>query len=148
MRRMVRLQAVGVIAVASFGVLPAVEEVRQSLTANTSIGVAPWAYVVLWMGLVQWGYAIYLFQLPDFSSAWVTAHACLAVAVAYAIGWGAGMASGDEGRVIVLLGLAREHHAGQVTRWCLIMFSLSLLATYLLGRLSLRWKHRWEAESL
>ena len=142
-RRAVWYQAAGIAALALIGMLPAVWEIGEHLLVDQSPGVAPWAYLVLWLGVVQLGYVLYLVQLPDWSSVWVAAHACLLIAAVYAVGFGIGLSAGGESAVIVALGLADRHHTGQLTGWCLIMLSVSLLVSYLLGRYSLRWHRRF-----
>ncbi len=142
-RRVVLYQGIGIALLAVIGVLPAIWEIGAHLLADQSPGLAPWAFVVLCLGLVQLGYALYLVQLPDWSSVWVTAHACLLTAAVYAVGFGTGLSAGGESSVIVSLGLADRHHTGQLTGWCLIMLSVLLLVAYLLGRYSLRWQRRF-----
>ncbi len=134
---------IGLSATALVGMAPALWEVVEHLRADKSPGVAPWAHLVLWVGVVQLSYAIYLIQLPDWSSVWMTAHASLLVSAFYAMGLGIGMFSGRQASgAIVALGLADRQHTGQLTRWCVIMLSLTLLVTYFLGRLSLRLHRR------
>ena len=142
-RRLVMYQAMGIAAIALIGMFPAGWEIGEHLLADRSPGVAAWAYVVLWLATVQLGYALYLVQLPDWSSLWVAAHACLLIAAVYAVGFGAGLAAGGESSLIVALGLSDRHHSGQLTGWCLIMLSVSLLVAYLLGKYSLRWHGRF-----
>jgi hypothetical protein len=133
----------GLSATALVGMAPALGEVVEHLRAEHSPGVAPWAHLVLWVGVIQLSYAIYLIQLADWSSAWMTAHASLLVSAFYAMGLGVGLFSGRQASgAIVALGLTDRHHTGQLTGWCLIMLSLTLLVTYFLGRLSLRWHRR------
>jgi hypothetical protein len=142
-RRTVFCQALGVAVLALVGMSPAIWEIGEHLFADRSPGLATWAYLVLWLGLVQLAYAVYLAQLPDWSSLWVVAHACLLIAAIYGVGLGIGLSAGGESWIIVVLGLADRHHAGQLTGWCLILTSVSLLAAYLLGRYSLRWHRRY-----
>ena len=142
-RRAVSYQAAGIALLALIEILPAAWEIGEHLLVDPSPGVAPWAYLVLWLAVVQIGYALYLIQLPDFSSVWVAAYACLLIAAVYAVGFGVGLSAGGESAVIVALGLADRHHTGQLTGWCLIMLSVSLLVSYLLGRYSLRWHRRF-----
>lgn len=141
-QRTVLYHGLGLASTALIGMLPALWEVAQHLRADQSTGIAPWAHVVLCLAVIQLGYAIYLIQIPDWSSAWVTALACLVASAIYAVGLGVGLSAGVESSVITNLGLADRLHAGQLTRWCLIMLSLSLLSTYFLGRLSLSWHRR------
>ena len=77
--------------------MPALAEIGAHLRADSSPGVAPWAYVVLWLGLLQLGYAVYLIQLPDWSSLWTAAQASLLVAAALC-GRAGGRTGGQAGK--------------------------------------------------
>lgn len=142
MRRTAIIHAMGIASIAAAEMLPAAAEMVEHFRAPESPGVALWAYVILWIACVQLGYAVFLVLLPDWASAWVVAQACLLISAIYAIGLSAGLFAGGESEWIVQFGLADQHHAGHLTRWCLLMLSLLLLVTYLLGRFSLVWHHR------
>ena len=61
-RRTVFYYGCAVAALALFGTLPAMWEIREHLHTEHSSGIAPWAYLLLWLGVVQLGYAVYLDQ--------------------------------------------------------------------------------------
>ena len=58
-RRAVSYQAAGIALLALIEILPAVWEIGEHLLVDPSPGVAPWAYLVLWLAVVQIGYALY-----------------------------------------------------------------------------------------
>jgi hypothetical protein len=91
------------------------------------------------LAAVQLAYAIYMAQVPDWSSMWVAAQASLCVAAIYATGLGIALFAGPGSAILNALELADRQPSGQMQWWCLIVFSLSLLLSYLLGRTSLRW---------
>lgn len=101
-------------------------------------GVATWALVLLLLGVLQGVYALYLVQLPDWSTVWVVSIAMLVLAAVYAMLL-AVLALGG-GNMPLASALELDEFADQRPELvCLIMLSLSGLLSYLLGRASYRW---------
>jgi hypothetical protein len=105
-----------------------------------SPGVSRWAFVILLLGCLQIAYALYVAQLPDWSSVWVLALACLALAALYALVLALILMSSADNPIIHWLHLDRAPR-GKSARWCFMMLSLSSLLAYFAGRFSVRW-HR------
>src|SRR5262245_33031685 len=76
-----------VFAAALLSVVPAVWDVSDYFRRPDGLdsrGVARWALAALLLAVVQVAYAIYLFQLPDWTTVWVVTLLLLAIAGLYA----------------------------------------------------------------
>jgi hypothetical protein len=107
---------------------------------DDSPGVARWALLILLVGCVQIAYAVYVVQLPDWSSVWVLALACLALAASYALILALILMSSNDNSILDWLHLDRAPRS-KSARWCFMMLSLTSLLAYFAGRFSVRW-HR------
>jgi hypothetical protein len=106
-------------------------------------GVANWALLLLMLGLVQGAYALYLVQLPDWSTVWAASLLMLILAACHAMLL-AVLALGG-GNTPLATALELNEFADQRPELvCLMMLALTGLASYLLGRTSFRW-HKSEA---
>jgi hypothetical protein len=100
-----------------------------------------WAVAVLGVGLLQVVYAIYLAQVPDWSSVWVVFLATLGTAAAYAAVMGLRLLASPGNPVLIALELeATRFSAGQQAGWCLIMMLLNVAVSYAAGRLGAAWR--------
>ena len=128
------------LAAALFGVAPAVWDVLQSFqTAEASL-VARWALVVLALCIVQVAYAVYLAQLPDWTSGWVVTVFALASAALYAGLLGVTAFAGENSRLVHSLHLTEYVASGRAPIWCLCMTSIMATLAFFGGRMSLRWR--------
>ena len=109
---------------------------------DDSPGVSRWAFLILMLGIVQVAYAVYIAQLPDWSSVWVLALVSLTLASAYAMILAVVLLSATDNGVIAWLHLDQAPRA-KAARWCFMMLSLTSLLAYFAGRFSVRW-HRIE----
>ncbi len=131
--------AVGVVAL--LGMLPAALEIADHFRfIDDSPGIARWAWLLILLGTIQLAYAVYLVQLPDWSSVWVVALMWLVVATLYAMLLGIVLLSSADNGVLQWLDLDQVTRA-KSARWCFMMLSLNSLLTYMAGRTSVRW-HR------
>ena len=142
--------AAGMIAAALFGIAPAAWDVVDYLQYYDEAAdphVARWALVLILLGVVQTAYAIYLFQLPDWTSVWVVTLYSLALAGLYALGLGLVLISGDDGLLVGPRGLqlADKLASGKAGLWCVAMTCVSTIIAFFAGRLSAQWRR---AESL
>jgi len=138
------------IAAALFGIAPAVWDVVEYLQYYDEAAdphVSRWALVLFLLGVVQAAYAIYLFQLPDWTSVWVVTIYSLALAGLYALGLGLVVISGDDGLFVGPHGLqlADKLASGKAGLWCVAMTCVSTIIAFFAGRLSAQWRR---AESL
>jgi hypothetical protein len=137
--------ALALAAAALFSVVPAVWDVVEFFRSAESIFVARWALALFFLGVVQLAYAVYLFQLPDWSSVWVVTIVSLALAGVYAAVLGLVLLSPPDGFLVGPSGLqlADKLAGGKAALWCLCMISVSTILAFFAGRLGASW-HRAE----
>jgi hypothetical protein len=133
--------ALGLAVIALIGVAPAVFDIVSHLRVPDSPGVAVWAYLSLWIAVIEISYAVYLAQLPDWSSLWVATMVTLVVSVAYAMLLGLTYLSRPDSWLARSLDLSEYLAGGRAAGWCFIMLCLTSMMSYLSGRLSVRWHH-------
>ena len=137
--------ALGVVAAALFGIAPAVWDVVEFVRYYDLVDsphVARWALVLLLLGVVQIAYAVFLFQLPDWTSVWVVTLYSLGLAGLYALMLGLVLISREDGLLVGPHGLqlADKVAGGQAALWCLAMTSVSTIIAFFAGRLSVQWR--------
>jgi hypothetical protein len=95
------------------------------------------------VSLLQVAYAVYAAQLPDWSSVWVVAIACLAVAAAYAGVLALFMLAPTDNSPLASLGLTFlvEARRTMAALWCLSIVSVNGLLAFFAGQMSYYW-HR------
>jgi hypothetical protein len=135
-----RLLVLGLVLVSLLGIVPAVQDQWQVWCAGAPPRIPAWACLVTLAACLQLGYALYLWQLPDGSSAGVVAVATLVAAVAYALALGATFASRNSGWFENWLQLADPWRGRRVAGWCFVMACVTTLLSYASGRLSARWQ--------
>lgn len=141
----VRWLAAALLITGLVGMVPAIIDVVEHMLSETSDGVSRWACALLLIGMLQSAYAMYLVQLPDWSSVWVVTIFTLALAAGYAAMFGLTLLSTDQGHFVQILELADRVHGGKATAWCLIMLSLMSLTSYFSGRVGVRWRNAFVA---
>lgn len=133
-----------VAALALAGMYPAVMDVVRNLRDLDSQGVESWALLVFLLSGMQLVYALYMVQLPDWSTTWVVMIVSAIVSVVYAIGLGVALMADGENPILAALGLAGVQSAGYLSLWCFMMTLLSSLLTYFLIRATLKWRRTYE----
>lgn len=133
------------VAAGLFAMAPAVWDVAEYvhyLGAVNAPAVARWALMVLLLGVVQLAYAVYLFQLPDWTSVWAVTLYSLAAAGAYAMTLGVVLTADAEDWLVGPQGLqlADKLAGGRAALWCLAMVSVSTILAFFAGRLSVQWR--------
>jgi hypothetical protein len=128
---------------ALFSVAPAVWDVIEYLQTDELDApfVARWALVLFFLGVVQLAYAVYLFQLPDWTSVWVVTLWLLVLAFGYAGVLGMVLISQADGFLVGPHGLqlADKLAGGQAALWCLCMVSIATILAFSAGRMSVQW---------
>lgn len=137
----VRWLATALLITGLIGIVPAIIDVVEHSLSDTSEGLSRWACGLLLVGLLQCAYAVYLVQLPDWSSVWVVTCFSLVIAASYAAMFGLTLLSSDQGHFVQILDLADRLRGGKATAWCLIMLSLMSLTSYFSGRVGTRWRN-------
>ena len=137
---MVSYLGAAIIGVAMISILPIMIALWRSQDPAKAFEFQRWAYVLLLVAMLQLAYAIYLVQIPDWSSVWVVSIATLLLATTYATLMSIRLLSGDTNGVIRFLDLHdNAFSSGQEAGWCLIMLILTGLVSYLAGRFGARW---------
>ncbi len=136
-----RWLAVALTLMALVGLTPAVIDLVEHLLSESSLGLSRWACGLMLIGLLQCAYAIYLAQLPDWSSVWVVTMFLLVISATYAAMFGLTLLTGEQNHIVQLLDLTDRLRGGKATAWCLMMLSLSSLLSYFSSQLGSRWRH-------
>ncbi len=111
--------------------------VQRAMAEGEPIGPLPtWVYLLLWLALIEIGYAVYLMQLPDWSSLAVAAVVLAGLAAIIAVALGLTMFARPDNAILALLDLVPDSASGRrgvgpATTWCLVLVCLtSLLALW------------------
>ncbi|MBC8352260.1 MAG: hypothetical protein H8E66_09740 [Planctomycetes bacterium] len=136
----VRWLAAAILLTGLIGMVPAVIDIVEHALSYSSDGLSRWACALLLVGLLQCAYAVYLVQLPDWSSVWVVTFITLGIAASYAAMFGLTLLSSEQNHFVQALDLADRLRGGKATAWCLIMLSLMSLTSYFSGRVGARWR--------
>ena len=128
------------IAAAFFSVFPSAWDLFAYATANSASPLGRWAIVLGMLGVVQVAYAIYLIQLPDWTTVWMVTLFALASAALYAMALGLTIISGEDGWLVRFLQLHDKVAGGKAALWCLCMMSVMTLLAFFAGRISVRWR--------
>ncbi len=133
--------AIAMIGVAAIGILPAVYISYLAWAGDSQQAAIPtWALLTYLVAILHLAYAIYLVQLPDWSTVWVTTAITLMTSAAYATLLGLRLLVSDQHRLIHFLQLdINRFHAGQEAGWCFIMLMLTGVVSYFAGRSALHW---------
>ncbi len=135
-----------VIAVAIVGVIPALLDIIGHASHADAVWISRWALLLLLTSGLQIAYAVYLMQLPDWGTAWVTSVVMLLYAAGYAAMLGMLTLANQQSQIVQFLELGDKLPGHQATTWCLAMLTVSGLLAYFSGRISFRWRRtywRW-----
>jgi len=135
---------IGLILATLFGAVPAAMDIIDHFRTVDSPGVSRWAYGLLLVSGVQLAYALYLIQLPDWSTVRVVSVVTLVLATAYAMLLAITMLLTEESPIIQFLGLSDKMYPNKAAGWCVILLGISSLLAYLGGRISMRWRQAYE----
>ena len=142
-RSTVHQLAAALVLASLFSMVPAVLDAVEHFRTAQSLGVSRWAFLLLLAGVLQIAYAVYMTQLPDWSTVWVVSLVTLGLAMVYAMLLGVFMLADQESEFVQILGLGDKLPGNRAAGWCLIMLSLSCLLAYATGRVSVRWHHAY-----
>ena len=139
----VRWLAAALAVIALFGLAPALLDLREHLQSDVSQGLSRWAYTLLLLSILQFAYAVYLVQLPDWSSVWVVTIFSLLIATGYAAMCGLTLLASEQSDFAQVLELTDRLRGGKATGWCLIMLLLTSLMSYFSARIGARWRQAY-----
>jgi hypothetical protein len=121
-------------------IAPGVYDVVRHLSDPDGEAIGRWTFVVFFLGLVHFAYAIYLAQIPDWSAAWVLTGATLLQGAFYAALLTALFVAGGQSEMVESLDLAPYVDNGRARAWCFVMLCLTGMAGYFCGTVSIRWR--------
>ena len=102
-----------------------------------------WSCAVLLVGMLELSYAVYLLQLPDWSSLRVVSFVTLGIAAVYAAVAGIRLLAASGNRVMEFWELdGNVFSSSQEALWCFLMVLLTGSLSYLAGRLGAQWSRR------
>lgn len=128
-----------VMAVAVFSVLPALWEWLAIAQLTEGPPVPPWVYVSLVAGVVLFAFGVYVAQLPDWSTLWVTTSALLIFAAIYAALLSTTWLGAHESPLVSLLRFGDKLAGQRALMWCSVMLSLSSFTAYFVGHTAVQW---------
>lgn len=137
--RRIRIVAVSLVALALVGLIPLL--VDALLTRDTEPpGWERWAIAVFWFSMLEICYAIYVWQLADWSALRVVSWMTLLVAGVYAMAAAFRGLAAESNRVTTFWDLdGNAFSSGQEVLWCFLMVVLSGLLSYVAGTWSAQW---------
>lgn len=137
--RRVRIVAVGLVALALVGLIPVLVDALLARDVETS-GWERWATVACWFSLLEVGYAIYVWQLADWSALRVVSWMTVLVAGVYAMAAAFRGLAANGNRVTAFWDLdGNAFSSSQEVLWCFLMVVLTGLLSYVAGTWSAQW---------
>ncbi len=134
-----RFFAVSLCVVAVVNMFPALYfgyDWYQSLENST---LPRWIYLQIFLAAIHVLYAIFLFQIPDWSSLRAVSVALLVIAFLFGLTSTSLLVGGGAGELAAFLGLTFTM-IQRATIWCVAMLCLSTLMSYLGGREAANWQ--------
>lgn len=136
--------AVAVLAVIS--VVPGLGDVVDHFRSYDSPGIDVWALLTIALGGIQFAYAVYVIQIPDWSTVRMAAGYLVLVAAFYALVLGVAMVVDRQNGFVSFLQIDQEQQDGRAAGWSFIMLCLTGALCYMAGRLAMRWKREDDDE--
>jgi len=137
--------AIALFLVALLGMGPALLRLINHYRLEDAPGIFCWTYLMLISGLLQLAYAVYLYQLPDWSTVWVISIVALIVTTVYAGVFVIRLLASEMNPVLIMLQLHYESTSKpQQAGWCFCMLLVYGTFTYLSGRFGIRWKQQYK----
>lgn len=128
--------ALGILAM--IALVPASMEFFDFLNQDQALRMPRWVYLVAVASLIQFAYAIYLVQIPDWGSLWSATIALLFLAASYALLTGLTLFASAANSLVQYFELGPVLEGRRAAGWCLAMLSLAGILTYVCGRVAAR----------
>ena len=138
-RRLVLHLGLSIAATAVVGALPAVLALAEQFGTESFLPTERWIQVLLFITGIQIAYALYLVQLPDWSSVRVVSLVLMLVTAAYAMVLGVAIMSKEQSHIVRALDLIGRLQGGKALSWCFLMLCLTGSVAYFSGRIGVRW---------
>ena len=137
--RRVRIVAVSLLALALVGLIPVLVDALLTRDVETP-GWERWATAAFWVSLLEACYAIYVWQLADWSALRVVSWMKLLVAGVYEMAAAFRRLAADGNRVTAFWDLdGNAFSSSQEVLWCFLMVVLTGLLSYAAGTWSAQW---------
>jgi hypothetical protein len=144
--RAMPLFAAALLCIVLVSLWPLMVELWRLQLADSPDRLERWAYLLMALATLQVAYAIYLFQLPDWSSTCLVSAVMLLVATGYATLLGVRFMDRDANPLTGWLEMdGNRFSTGQEAGWCLIMLLLTATFAFFAGRYGAAW-HRRESQ--
>lgn len=117
-------------------------EIADHLTAASSTGVARWAFALLALAVLHVGYAVFVWQAPDWSSVFVVAIAELVHAMLLSFVLGLLLAARTEHSLVRWFDLADAMRSDLARVWCFFVLALASAVAFWSGRFGLAWRRQ------
>jgi hypothetical protein len=131
------------VAIVFVSLIPLLVVLWQGYASERPLHLERWAIFLVGLATLQFAYAIYLIQLPDWSSVWVLSAVTLLLSTAYATLMGIRLLTSRAIPLTVWLGMEGDQFTGgQEAGWCLIMVLLTATFSYFAGHFGMQWYRR------
>lgn len=134
--------AVGLLLAALFSCGPSAIDLVDYWRNPEEQFVARWALFLLALGLLQSAFALYVWQLADWTSLWVLTIVSLAVASGFAMMLGVILVAGQESQLVAALQLQDRLIGNKAQLWCLCMIAVYTVLAFFAGRACTFWHRR------
>lgn len=134
--------AIALAMIGLFSAAPAILHIVQNspLATLTAMALPRWVAFLLLVSGLHLVYAVYVAQLPDWSTVWVVAITMLAAATLESVLLAATLLGSQQSGVVKVFQLQEHLRGGRAAGWCFIMLCLSATTAYGAGRLASRWR--------
>ncbi|MHB8970930.1 MAG: hypothetical protein ACYC3X_01130 [Pirellulaceae bacterium] len=141
-RRSLRFVALALVLLAILGAVPVAVALLQPRDLNP-VRLERWSCAVLLVGMLELSYAVFLLQLPDWSSLRVVSFVTLGIAAVYAAVAGIRLLAGSGNRIMEFWELdGNVFSSSQEALWCFLMVLLTGSLSYLAGHCGGQWARR------
>lgn len=132
--------AAALLAALLLSVGPSLWEISDYLSSENGHSVARWAFLLLMLGVVQFGCILLLVQVPDWSSVWIVTLQSLALAAIYAAVLGLTIITSGDSTLIGVLQLDYQYASGKAPPWCVCLAATYACLAFFAGRISAKWR--------
>lgn len=141
-RRQLWLIALALMGLALWGAVPVAIAMCEPKEFG-AVRLERWACAALLLGFLELCYAVYLLQLPDWSSLRVVSIVTLGIAAVYAAVAGIRLLAAPGNRLMEFWELdGNVFSSSQEALWCLMLVLLTGSLSYAVGHLCTRWSRR------
>ena len=125
---------------ALFGVAPAAVQGGVFLFYAEQARLESWSLLLTAVCGLQFAYACYLMQAPDWSTAQIASYFMVGLSACYAAALGVFSFSAPTGAVVRFLQVFAYHADNRASGWCFIMLMITGMIAFFGGRFANNWK--------